>query len=220
MKILATNENNPGAAALVIKNALLNGADAITSLDGLVGHGRLNAFGAIENIIPDDLTTLPNSQGNVYNYGVENENLISGYIVNQNGELRVNHVGATRYLDGPNTNMQTYTAQINQSCSDIIINSGGRFVLGNDITAPNDPNSNVTRRAYVHIPTGSTVHVKSGGILRLVRGSQLIIEEGARLIIDDGAEVNLWWSDSKIHVQGELIVNGNFEIQWKWLFPI
>lgn len=212
---LRANRDNPAAFALAVKEALLDGSDNIAALNGLVGHGRLNALGAVENIvagntIAPDVSTLPNGEGDVYNYGIENENIINGCTINADGILRVNHVGATRYLDGPNTSLQTYSTVSGCIEEDIIINSGGRFVLGNDITDSNNPNSSVTRRAYVSVASGRTVHVKSGGMLRLVRGSRLIIEEGARIIIDEGAIVHLWWSDSKIQVKGEMVINGDF----------
>jgi len=70
----------------------------------------------------------------------------------------------------------------------------------------------------VYIREGSTLHVKSGGKLRLTRGSQLIVEEGARLIIDDGAKIDLWWSESTIHVKGELVVNGEFDFSGSGFF--
>lgn len=160
-----------------------------------------------EDVVIDE---LPNANGTAYNYGIEGQNQILGVNINDGGILRVNDLGETGYIpnlpEGELTEMSTFTAYTAGCESDIVINSGGEFILGNDL----GPNGN--RNAIVHVRKGHTVHVKDGGILRLARGSQLIIEPGAKLIIDDGARVDLWWSESTIHIKGkgELEINGDF----------
>ncbi|MEM9821272.1 MAG: T9SS type A sorting domain-containing protein [Bacteroidota bacterium] len=156
--------------------------------------------------IADELAIddLPSAQGNTYNVGIEGSNRIPGININNGGTLRVNDLGATKYLNGPNTTMSTFTAYLSGCASVINIESGGRFILGNDA----GPNGD--RKADVYVKKGSVVHVKDGGILRLARGSRLIVEEGAQLIIDDGARIDLWWSESTIVVRGELVINGDF----------
>lgn len=42
---------NPASFALAVRQQLLEGADAVASLNGLVAHGRLNALKAIENTL-------------------------------------------------------------------------------------------------------------------------------------------------------------------------
>ena len=150
--------------------------------------------------------SIPNSEDvNTYNFGDPNFAIIQKVTVYDGGYLRVNNVGPTGFLDGPPTNQNLFTAETTTCGSNIVINNGGYFILGND-----DGNVPATRKANVHIKTGSTVTVRDGGTLRLARGSQLIIEEGAELVIEDGAKINIWWSNSTIHIKGKLTVNGDF----------
>jgi len=48
-------KNNPGDFALMIRQYLLEGADNLPSLNGLVAYGRLNALEAIENIFGNNI---------------------------------------------------------------------------------------------------------------------------------------------------------------------
>ncbi len=151
-------------------------------------------------------STLPSSEGNTYNFGVLENMTIPEVTVENGGFLRVNNVGPTSYGAGPNTQQNEFTAYNTRCGSKIIIDDGGSFILGND-----DGNVPGNHKANVHIRELGQVIVKTGGNLRLARGSQLIIEEGASLVIDVGADIDLWWSDSRIVVKGELIVHGDFD---------
>ncbi len=162
---------------------------------------------------PPVVGDLPDGASSTFNFGEEEVVMIPSMDVNDGGFLRVNDLGPTRYLNGPNTTMSTFEAEISDcnGATNVNINDGGAFILGSD---PEDS----SRKATVYVRTGSTVHVKSGGKLRLTRGSQLIVEEGATLIIDEGARVDLWWSESTIRVKGELVVNGEFEFSGSGFF--
>jgi subtilisin family serine protease len=48
--MIQTYKNNPGNFALSVKQYLLDGADRIPSLNGLVASGRLNAYAAVEAV--------------------------------------------------------------------------------------------------------------------------------------------------------------------------
>lgn len=53
---------NPASFALAVRQQLLQGADAVASLSGLVAHGRLNALKAIENAL-EVISTPPSITG-------------------------------------------------------------------------------------------------------------------------------------------------------------
>lgn len=66
----------------------------------------------------------------------------------------------------------------------------------------------------------SRLHVRAGATLRASTGSQIIVESGGILEIDAGANIDLWWSESNIHIKdgGELIINGDFSFVGKGFF--
>ncbi len=84
------------------------------------------------------------------------------------------------------------------------VENGGRLELGID--------------AIGRVESGSTLRIKNGGKLRLTEGATLTIEPGAKLIIEPGAEIDLWWGDSYIEVQGELVYRGTFDFSGSGYF--
>ncbi len=151
--------------------------------------------------------------GESYNFGTTYRHRIPTVTVSGGSTLRVNGPGPSGYGDEQISTKETFTAYTSDCGSYITVASGGEMILGNDNAA-----LDLTRRAYVHIQSGSTVEVKSGGKLRLARGSRLIIEAGAQLIIEPGAEVDLWWDDSYIQIQGELVYQGTFDFSGSGYF--
>ena len=77
--------------------------------------------------------------------------------------------------------------------------------------------------AATFIRAGGVFRVKDGGTLRLVDESKLLVEVGGKLILEDGAIVQLW-DDSQpdglanIHVQGELVVEGDINFSGRGFF--
>ena len=77
--------------------------------------------------------------------------------------------------------------------------------------------------AATYIRSGGVFRVKDGGTLRLVDESKLLVEVGGKLILEDGAIVQLW-DDSQpdglanIHVQGELVVEGDINFSGRGFF--
>lgn len=59
-------KNDPANFSLMVKQHLFDGADHLTSLDGLVAEGRrLNAYGAIESMLYDSITPTLTGEVNI-----------------------------------------------------------------------------------------------------------------------------------------------------------
>ncbi len=151
--------------------------------------------------------------GSSYNFANPYRRRLPTVTVSGESTLRVNGPGFSGYGDEVASTQETFIAHTSDCGSYITVENGGKLILGNDNAA-----LDLTRRAYVHIQSGSTVEIKSGGKLRLARGSRLIIEPGAQLIIEPGAEIDLWWGDSYIEVQGELVYRGTFDFSGSGYF--
>ncbi len=158
-------------------------------------------------------TVLPNANGATYNYGQANFNTIPQFTIEAGGYLRVNDAATTSYGSGPFASQVDYTANTLRCGSYITVKDGGYFILGND-----DGAVNLGNRATVRLREHGTIRVKKGGTLRLARGSKLIIEQGAELYIEEGANIDLWWSESTIQVQGTLRMTGQFNFDGSGFF--
>jgi subtilisin family serine protease len=92
-------KNNPANIALSVKQYLLDGADRIPSLNGLVASGRLNAYAAVQaalcvNSFDDKTVTTNTTVNGCNNLDVENVN------VKNNATLKLNAPG-TISIAGP-----------------------------------------------------------------------------------------------------------------------
>ncbi len=89
--MIQSYKNEPANFALKVKQSLLNGADSLASLDGLVASSRrLNAYGAIDKILKTDgiaAKRLPENT-NLYLY----PNPTTGELRIKNGKLSINSV--------------------------------------------------------------------------------------------------------------------------------
>ncbi len=150
-------------------------------------------------------TTLPNANGSTYNYGQASFNTIPQFTIEAGGYLRINDLGPTGYGSGPASNQVHFAANTLRCGSYITVKDGGYFILGNDDGAVSGGN-----HATVCLREHGTIRVKKGGTLRLARGSHLIVEPGAELWIEEGANMELWWSESTIQIQGTLRMTGQF----------
>jgi hypothetical protein len=154
------------------------------------------------------ISTLPNTNGNTFNYASVSKKLIKGNIdINNNGQLRfygnfqANYATATDVVPVANKT-QTY---ITSDCdlANITINSGGKLIIGDNNSTPNN------NKALVYITNGSTLRINSGGELKIHANSKLIIQKGAKLIIENFATINLIDANGALVIEGELKLEQN-----------
>ncbi len=149
--------------------------------------------------------TLPHAAGPEYNFG-NKLRTIPRTLVQNGGTLYINDAGILQFRNVPeSTTKETHEAWTKSCNADITVEDGGAMILGEDKTDA------VTRRAIVHITSGTRVHIKAGGTLRLAQGSTLIVEEGAALTLDYDAIVDLRTSADRISVRGELELGGEID---------
>lgn len=170
-------------------------------------------------------SVLPYNGQTTYNFGNGARNRIPSVTINDGGVLGINNKGNTGYLNEPPSGQsvfETWTRNVCDGFADIVVASGGKMILGNHLTTyPTDPPApppGDNLKGIVHLTEGSTLRVEANGILRVARGSQLIVEEGAELILEAGARVDLWWSESTIHVKGKLTVHGKINFTGSGFF--
>jgi pimeloyl-ACP methyl ester carboxylesterase len=139
-----------------------------------------------------------------YNYGDKYKN-IPNTVVSPTGILNINNTGPTGYLPANplgNAVKPVFTTYLNSCGQNITVENGGRFHIG-----ALDKSQHGITEAW----DGATVHIKAGGTLHITSDqSMLRIKNGAKLILDPGAIVRLESPGSRILIEGELIVNGDF----------
>ncbi|MBX2889503.1 MAG: T9SS type A sorting domain-containing protein [Saprospiraceae bacterium] len=169
-------------------------------LDSRIGDIIVDEVDAA-NLIPGGL--LPSSLNTYYNVGLPIQSGIPTISVSSvNGKLSVNNTGKVAYATGnepvsPLNLLNAYT-----KCEAVItVENSSKLVIGADQSA---------KHGQLRISDGSTLHIKPGGTLRVTSDqSALIIKPGATLILDPGAIVILESSESRIYIEGKLVVNGD-----------
>ncbi|MCC6413454.1 MAG: T9SS type A sorting domain-containing protein [Saprospiraceae bacterium] len=120
-----------------------------------------------------------------------------------NGKLSINNTGKVAFATGNEPNSPYQFLFSETRCNAVItVEDGAKLVVGAD---------GAVKDGVLKLDENSTVHIKSGGILQITgEHSSLIIKHGTRLILDPGAKVILESQGSNIRIEGELVVNGNF----------
>lgn len=146
----------------------------------------------------------PGQLTETYNYGLKYKE-IPNTIVTSTGVLNINNTGATGYVQSApegNAVKPVFTTYLNSCGQNITVEAGGQFNIGA---------MNKSQHGRTEAWDGSTIHIKSGGVLRVTSDqSELLIKHGAQLIIDAGAIIRLDAPGSRIHIKGDLVINGNF----------
>jgi hypothetical protein len=148
-------------------------------------------------------STLPTVLTETYNYGKPGKEQIHDVMVTSTGRLNINNVGATGLVfSNPESPAQqtTFTAKIELCSSTITVESGGEFNIGD---------LNAAQHGQVNAGSKSTIHIKAGGTLRVTsEQSMLLIQSGATLVLDQDARIQLDNPESKIRIEGTLVING------------
>lgn len=145
-----------------------------------------------------------NTLAETYNFGLRRTQ-IPNLMVQSGGQLNINNNGPTGYVQsnpGGAATKLTFTTYLNECGQVLTVENGGEYNIGAN---------NKSQHGITEAWESAIVHIKSGGILRITsEGSALIIKSGATLILDPGAKVILESNGANIRIEGELVVNGNF----------
>lgn len=124
-------------------------------------------------------------------------------ISTNNGKLSINNAGRVAFA-APNDPVAPYNLLVaDTKCKAIItVENAAQLVIGADLS---------TQHGQLNISDGSIVHIKTGGTLKVTsNNSMLMLRPGSKLILDPGAIVILENPESKIYIEGQLVVNGDF----------
>lgn len=143
------------------------------------------------------------------------------YIVN-GGKMRIGHSAVFNTAD---VYVQSGTSVYVGSGGQVGLDDKSRFIVeaGGVVNVQDGGLFQTHYTSETIVRSGGIFRVHSGGILRLVDFSKLLVEPGGQLILEAGAIVNLWDNNdvdgnANIHVQGELVINGNFEFNGSGYF--
>lgn len=123
-----------------------------------------------------------------------------------NGKLFINNTGKVAFANGNEPNSPHNLLIADTKCDAVItVENSSKLVIGADQSA---------KHGQLRISDGSTLHIKTGGTLHITSSqSMLWIKSGATLILDAGAIVNLESPESKILIEGTLVINGDIDFQ-------
>jgi hypothetical protein len=195
----------PNEGHVFVKNDDWYGISGINSLSGYAGNIEWLAM-QIEKSDYNLSASLPNPLTNTYNYGnrfqrkIRTISINNGGIVQVNGNYKTNFGAGTDEDAVVNSIFSLYTAGCG---TQVTINSGGKFIIGDNNNIPNN------NKALVYITAGSILRINSGGELKIHANSKLIIQKGAQLIIENGAIVNLLDANGALVIEGELKMEQN-----------
>jgi hypothetical protein len=158
---------------------------------------------------PYPLPTAPTTLNTYYNAGTKPQEAITDLVIaTASGKLSINNTGSVGYNNGPNSPNNLFNAYTR--CGNIMVENEAQLVIGADAGV---------KHGVLTITSGSTVHVKTGGILHITSSnSKLVVKPGGRLILERGAVVKLDNPDSKILIEGQMIVNGDIKFSGRGYF--
>jgi hypothetical protein len=156
-----------------------------------------------------------NLQNQSFNFG-KKRNRVPDTEVGLGGQLAINIVGTTNYMTANDPvadqdEFHVYTGADCASAAKIDVQRYGLLQIG-------EPAPEVYKNGHLHVTKGSVVHIHTTGTLRISKFSSLIVHEGGTLIIDQDARIILDDSESKIRIEGTLLLNGNFKFGGKGFF--
>jgi hypothetical protein len=125
------------------------------------------------------------------------------------GAIAVSNTADVYVMGGAKVFVQNAGELIMERASRVIVESGAEVLLASGGLYQTHGNSET------YVREEGVFRVGEGGILRLVDESRLMVEPGGQLILEDGAIVQLWDAAqpdgrANIHIQGELVINGEF----------
>jgi hypothetical protein len=192
----------------------------VTSYGGIpeINQPHIALDARIANLLIDELVTmsppppvnvlnlLPNNTLNQYfNVGLDIHSSIPTLsVASSNGKLQINNTGLIAFATGnePTSAQNSFTAFLKCEAT-LSVEDNAQLKIGAD---------GGSKHGKLIAPNGSTVHVKSGGTLHITSGeSMLIIQSGATLTLDENSRIMLDNPESKIRIEGSLILNGNFK---------
>ena len=126
------------------------------------------------------------------------------------GDISISNTADVNVMDGSKVFVRNAGNLSLEDESHFIVESGGEVYLGSGgiFQAFGD--------AAVYVREGGIFRVEAGGILKMFNDAKLLVEPGGQLILEDGAVVQLYdqyqqEAEATIHIQGELVINGDFD---------
>jgi hypothetical protein len=133
----------------------------------------------------------------IFTYGSELHNLSNNGIVFDNNSMFALHQSSLLEMGTNSTLLAKPKAKVLVDESTIHVRNGAVFTLSNG--------------ASLEAKGNSTVHFHEGATLRIEGNAFALIKANARLIFDKGVHVILDQPDSKIRIEGQMIVNGDIK---------
>jgi hypothetical protein len=167
----------------------------------------MNQLKSVERKLPSLLPTgLANQETYNYNHSDDYAKRIPSMTITTSGILHLNKDAYGEFGNGikPSKTDNDYTYRTNGCASHIVLQNGGRMVIGDDnnVLGQND-------RATLYISAGSIFEIESDGILSINKGSKLIVEEGAMMIVHPNAFIQLLGTQADLEVKGYILVKDN-----------
>ncbi|MDZ4756694.1 MAG: T9SS type A sorting domain-containing protein [Bacteroidota bacterium] len=148
---------------------------------------------------------------NTYNFGTHFRHILNDIEVNSDGILQVNKYDFVNYKiagddwnkrdeqNFKNTSFELYTSNCG---SEVSINNGGTFTIGDNNNIPNN------NKGIVRISEGSNLYLNSGSHLYIYSGSTLIIEKDATLFVENNTDIYIE-EGATIEIKGRLYLSNN-----------
>jgi hypothetical protein len=163
--------------------------------------------------IDSNNNSLQTKKCNTFNFGNHFRHILNDIVVNNFGLLSVNKFLPVNYglkddFFNSTKNVfenQTFELYTSDCGSEVIINEGGVFELG-DVNGPNN------NKAIVRFRDGSNLYIEKGSKLIIHNGSKLIVEPGATLYIKDDNAIVLDGENASIEIQGKLIMENGVNL--------
>jgi hypothetical protein len=164
----------------------------------------MNQLKSVERKLPSLLPTgLANQETYNYNQSDDHAKRIPSMTITTSGILHLNKDGYGEFGNGikPSNTDNNYIYRTNGCASHIVLQDGGRMVVGDDNNVLGQNN-----RATLYISAGSILEIKPEGFLSINKGSKVIIEEGAMMIVHSLANIQLLGTQADLEVKGYILV--------------
>lgn len=164
----------------------------------------MNQLKSVERKLPSLLPTgIANQETYNYNHSDDFAKRIPSMTITTSGILHLNKEGYGEFGNGikPSNTDNNYIYRTNGCASHIVLQDGGRMVIGDDNNVLGQNN-----RATLFISAGSILEIKPEGFLSINKGSKVIIEEGAMMIVHSLANIQLLGTQADLEVKGYILV--------------